>query len=280
MITYFFEIIIIFIVFRIVSVFISIKKSKNTKIIKGAEGFEYKKGKTGILLIHGFTSSAWDHRALGEYLAKKDITVIAPLVKGHGTCPENLASTDKDQWLKSVEESLKKLKKITEKQIVAGDSFGGNLALLLASRYKVDGIITMGTPIFFKNERFLKSILPVVRLVKSYQKKWYHNELPEDIRKERLTYKKIPLNAISEVRYLINLSKESLSKITAPILIMQSTTDFGVGEQSVHFINDNVSSKKKKVSWVKDAYHVFIIDKNKEKSFKTIYSFIKEINDN
>ena len=60
---------------------------KYQKIREGAEPFFIKKGKTGILCVHGFTSSAWDYREFGKYLADKGYTVSAPLIAGHGTTP-------------------------------------------------------------------------------------------------------------------------------------------------------------------------------------------------
>ena len=57
---------------------------------------------------------------------------------------------------------------------------------------------------------------------------------------------------------------------------MQSTTDWGVGGKSVDYIATHTRSKKKKIIWVPNAYHVFIVDEGKEKSFKEIYKFIKE----
>ncbi len=246
------------------------------EIIPGAESFIKKRGSTGILLLHGFTSTTYDHKALGQYLTDRNITVIAPLLKGHGTSPENLATTTDKDWKESAEKAYQELRSITEKQIVAGDSFGGNLALLLASKHKVGGVVTMGTPIFFKKEMFGKIMLPIMRFFKSYQKKWYYNPLPEEIKEERITYKKIPLNCIKYVAKTVSESIKSLPKITDPILIMQSTTDFGVGEASVDYIYKHTNSQKKVIRWIKDAYHVFIIDKNKEESFEEIYKFIRD----
>lgn len=276
MLTFIIEIFVALMLYQGVRIIMRKNRVYNEEILPGAEGFEYKKGEIGILLIHGFTSSAWDHRSLGKYLEDRGITVVAPLLKGHGTSPENLATTTDEDWKRSAREAFLRLRTITDKQFVAGDSFGGNLALILASRYQVEGVITMGTPIFFKKERFLKIIFSILKIFKSYQKKWYHNPLPKEIRKNRVTYKKIPLNSIKYVAKTIRESIKQLPKVTSPILIMQSTTDFGVGEASVNYIYKHTKSEKKVVRWIKDAYHVFIIDKQPEEAFEEIYRFIKD----
>ncbi len=248
-----------------------------TKVRSGAEPFFFKKGKTGVLLIHGYTSSAYDTKFLGKYLAKKNISALGVLLKGHGTCPENMTTTNLNDWLRSAEKALLKLRKHCNKVILAGDSFGGNLSLILATKYKVDGIVTMGTPIIGKNKFLTLFQFMLYYPFINFKKKWYHKTLDKKIIEHRSTYKYIPINNLFELAKGIKLSKKAIKKVTYPILIMQSTTDFGVDEKSVDYIFQNVKSKYKKVHWVKNAYHVFIVDRNREKSFKVIFDFVKKI---
>src|SRR3989344_9202589 len=76
------------------------------KIMEEAKPIFIKGGKTGALLVHGFTSSPYEFTDLANYLAKKGFTVYAPLMKGHGTSPENLATTNDEDWLNSVRLAL------------------------------------------------------------------------------------------------------------------------------------------------------------------------------
>ena len=41
-----------------------------------------------------------------RYLSKKDITVYAPLLPGHGSSPECLFSVNSDDWILEMEKSL------------------------------------------------------------------------------------------------------------------------------------------------------------------------------
>ena len=47
-------------------------------------------GPIGVLLIHGFPGSPVEMRLIGEYLNEREMTVLAPLLPGHGTTPEDL----------------------------------------------------------------------------------------------------------------------------------------------------------------------------------------------
>lgn len=250
--------------------------NRTYNIMKGAEPFFYKKGEKGVLLVHGSTSSPSDLRALGKYLADRDITVSAPLVKGHGTSPYCLAVTSWRDWVKSAEDALEELRKQVDKVYVGGNSIGGNIALYLAAKHDVDGVISLGTPIKFRKEAAFKIGFSILSLFKSFQRKWYKRLIDNDIQKNRVGYDVIPLNIINKGLAMVNASKKLLPKITAPTLIMNSTKDFGVDEETVDYIDNNIGSKIKKIVWVKDAYHVFIVDKKKEESFKQICDFIKE----
>ncbi len=249
---------------------------KKYKMMEGAEPFFYKKGEKGLLFVHGFTSSPSDLRDKGKYFSDRNITFSAPLIAGHGTSPYNLAMTGWKDWLSSVEKALKNLKKEVDKVYLGGVSAGGNIALCLASKHNIDGVISIGTPIKFRKEHVYKTLFPFLGLFKSFQRKWYRNLIDKEIQEKRIGYHLIPLNSVAKVVALVEESKRALPQITAPSLIMQSTNDFGINPSSVDYIYKNINSMKKKVVWVKDAYHVLIVDKNKEKTFAEMYNFIME----
>jgi len=255
------------------------KVARDSKIIKGAEPFFYKKSsEKGILLLHGFSSSPKDLVYLGKYLAKKGITVSAPLLKGHGTCVEQMSLTNYKDWLDDAEKALNVLKKQCKKVYVAGISVQGNTAAILASKYNLDGVIFLGAPIFFKKQgwvNFGSVILPIIRHFIPFYQKWYHKNLPDVLMKNRVTYHKLSLKSCGEAYKIIKISKKILPKIKCPALIMQTKTDVQVRDDSPKYIYDHIGSIKKDIVWLPPSYHVFVIDKKKEIAFKDIYSFVK-----
>ena len=122
------------------------------KIIPEAEPFFNRaSGSKVALLLHGFTSSPREFRGLSEFLDKKGISSYAPLLPGHGTTPERLAVLKYYQLIEFVQEQINMLVKDYEEIYLVGSSFGGNLALLCTNNSsKIKGIITLGTPIFFR----------------------------------------------------------------------------------------------------------------------------------
>lgn len=247
------------------------------KIIKGAEPFLVKRGSIGVLCVHGYTSSAYDYIELAKYLARKNITTKAVLLDGHGTSPDHLLNKTDADWKRSIRKGMRELRRHAEKVYICGDSMGGNLAIWYASRHKVDGIISIGTPILIKRERLYKVLYPILKHFKIYQKKWYHTiHLPKEIVKKRKTYSVIPLKSTFYAAKVIRESKRLLGRVKAPILIMQSTTDWGVGAGSVDHIYRKVSSRIKQVVWLENMYHVLIVDPKRMQAFRHIYSFIRQ----
>ena len=255
------------------------RKYENIPIMKGGDPFFYKRGDTGILLIHGFTSTPQEMRSLGKYLAKKNITVYCPLLKYHGTVVEELVKGKLQDWNEQVIKEAEFLREHCKKIYIAGNSFGGNLTLLYASSHRVDGIVSFGTPIFWKRERFHKSLYYILRQFKIFQKKEYpylrKRIYPKTI-KRKVHYSKIPLPTLSQVIQSAALTKKVLKDIRDPILIVQSATDHMVDKRTPGYIYDKVSSTKKKLVWINDSYHVVLVDKYKEKVFEETYNFISE----
>jgi len=245
------------------------------KFMREARPIYLKMGKNGVLLIHGFTSSPHELRDLAKYFAKKGLTVYAPLLKGHGTSPENLATTNDEDWIKSAEEGLTKLNKECKQVFIVGNSLGGNIAMCLAAKHKIRGLVLLAPPLIFKKERLFKAIYHIIRLMKDFQKKWKHKTM-KNLKPRKGHYEKIPLNTLKYVTKTVRNSKLALSRITVPTLLMQSTNDVWSDERSVNYVVKNIRSKDMKVVWINDVYHVFIMEKDNKNYIQYIYRFINE----
>lgn len=135
---------------------------KEKKTIPGCEEIKLKGNDVGCLLIHGFRSCPLEMRDFGNYLNNMGFTVHICLLPGHGTEPRDLVGIKWIHWLQLVEKSYKELNEKCSKIFVAGLSTGGSLALYLASRHKVDGIIALAPGLFLK-QRFV-SLLTYIKI--------------------------------------------------------------------------------------------------------------------
>lgn len=253
-------------------------KLKPFKVKEGAKPYFIKKGKICCLLLHGYTSSPQEFKLLAKYLTQKNISVYSPLLKGHGTDPLDLAVTNYKDWLESAKEALEKVKKEYDYIILIGNSMGGNLAFLLEKDEKVKAIISLGTPIFFKWSLIARLITPFLYLFKEFQRKYFPKEIKKVIKEnKREHYEYYPINTVYSVLKLVKLTKKILNKINKPTLVMQSSKDITLSNKNALFIYNNIKHENKKIVFIPDSYHVFIIDKYKENAFKEIYDFIENL---
>lgn len=254
---------------------IKLKVKGPVKTIKGAESFFNKvEGKKVALLIHGFTSSPNEFKELSDYLAIHGISSYAPLLPGHGTSPERLALIKYYQWIEAVQEHINMLIRDYDEIYLIGNSFGGNLAIICTNYSdKIKGIITLGTPIFFRKHKLsIYFILPILKRIKLFQRK--SKRTREFISKRGLSYDTVPIKGAYEILKVLEISKKELPKIKKPIFIMHVKNDPIVSEESHKYLLKNSSSKEKIEFEVPESYHVFLLDKYASLVNKKICEFV------
>jgi len=241
--------------------------------------FDGKNGK-GVLLVHGWSSTAYEVRRLGKYLNENGYTVYGLMLKGHGTVPKDLEDVTAQDWIDDVERGYSKLKETCGQVYVAGTSIGASIALILAEQEKeMAGIILMATPYRLRFERmgvfFVKLALFFNR--KQYRTKFYPPTFGASDSVTRLiSYQQYPVASVLEVFKLVQGARKNLASISQPCLLLQSTHDHMVSKDSMEKIYAKISSKIKKKIYIHKAYHTFIPDIKNEHVFRDILNFLEE----
>lgn len=246
-------------------------------LLRGAAPFSTRDARpVGCLLIHGFTSTPWDVRACGAFLTSHGIAVEAPLLAGHGTRPEDLADTALEDWLASIEAGYDRLAERVDRVFALGISLAGNFLLTLAPRLPFAGLILIGTPLRFRYERAYRAAYRVLRAAgREYQRKWYVDHLDAAIRKDRPTYDRFPLRCGPDCLRAIERSRATLSAVTCPVFILQSTSDHAVDERTIDEFRHQLGSADVTVRWFTDRYHVLLIDHGSEEAYTAITDFVQ-----
>ncbi len=242
--------------------------------LRSPEPFFYSGGKTGILLIHGFTGTPSELRPMGEYLRDKGYTVYAPLLAGHGTCPEEMEKTGWRDWWQSTLDAYNRLRKLDlDHLFVAGLSMGGVLSLLLAVEKPADGVISMCAPVWVRDRRaFLAGIAyPFYR----YKPNGKHRD--PDIDAHLVPYDRTPIKSVGELNRLLRRLKRCLSKVEIPALVVQSLNDETIQPRSANHIYGRISSKVKQLSWYEKSSHIITVDKERRKLFAEVDQFIRQV---
>lgn len=231
----------------------------------------------GLLLIHGFTGSPSEMRTLGNYLNGNGYTTYGPQLAGHGSTPEEMAKTRKEDWWNSVIEGYQYLIDKGYKQVVAiGLSMGGILSLKLAIEKELKAVIPMAAPIFVHDKRIALSRW--IKYIKAYEVKKISKE--DHIAQYLDSYDRTPIACAESLYKLMKEVKRELSKITIPIQIMQGKKDETVMHESANYIYSHVHSKIKELKWYEKSTHIMTLDREKEKVYEDILHFLDRIGSN
>jgi len=251
--------------------------------MKGVEEiFINKNSKIGVLMLHGFTSTPRQFKELSIYLSEKGFNVLAPLIAGHGTSPKDMIKTSPKEWTESAKNAYFKLKGISEKVFIVGNSFGSNLAFWMAKELNNEpsAIIALGAPIFLRYHNFIKfRLFTYGRFKKYYHKplRLYKADYTDML--DEISYPIIPVKNLNEFfRFLEKETRPNLCKIKIPVLIASASTDPVIHPKSTEYILKNISSLKKETFWFKSKEHDMPGERC-EGLFEKIYEFIKESTD-
>ena len=246
--------------------------------LPSAEPFFIPGGKTGCLLVHGFTGTPKEMRMLADSLAQENYTILGVRLAGHATCVEDMERLVWKDWLASVEDGLNLLRGCTDQQVVMGLSMGGVLSLMAAARYDVSGVVTFSAPCGLPPDprtKYLRFVAPFMRYVGKGKPDWRNPEAAKD----HIDYKQYPTRSILQLKELIETMLADLPKVKVPALVVQSHGDHGIPADSLDTIYAGISSIDKTKLWVENSGHVVIREPDRELVFKAVKDFLKRITD-
>jgi carboxylesterase len=249
-------------------------------------------GSTGILIIHGFTGVPGELRPLGDFLAQSGYTVAGGLLARHDGHPETLRGVRWSEWYESVEQVWQELQRRCERVMVIGFSLGGLLALHLAARRPIDGVITVAAALDIAGGWQLRA-LPVAR----YIMRWYYPMRTADFSdpelRSRLMLKmgkldfddpaivaqlrtgiRIPTGAIHEICRLSRRVQRELPHINVPTLVLQGRLDQVVLPVSAERIMARLGSVDKQLVWFDQSGHQLLRDVEHQRVQQTIKTWL------
>lgn len=245
-------------------------------ILPGAEPFYFEGSDIGVLVSHGFTGTTQSMFFLGQYLAEKGgFTVIGPRLKGHGTTPADMAQSNAEDWIHSVEHAMEKLQSRCRKIFITGLSMGGTLTLYLAAMYPqvfagaapINGAVFLNSP-DMAGLAFGHGLPDTVAGVGSDIKQPGVSEL---------AYPVVPVPAVRQLYALMGVTRDLLPKVHCPILIFQSREDHVVHPTNAPFIFEHVSAADKALIWLENSYHVATLDYDKELIAGELVKFVHRL---
>ncbi len=234
--------------------------------------FFWPAGKTGALLLHGYTATTAEVRPLAKYLLDRDYTVSGPLLPGHGTTPQDMNRCHWRDWTDAVERSSRDLAAQCERVFVCGESMGGLLSLYLASDHpEIAGVVLYAPALGVAKLSDALTARLMSRFVPYAAKK------PGAASDADARWKGYTVNAVPALVQMLELQgqvRKRLPRIHQPLLILQGRLDKSIDLASGDRIIRGVASADKHLVWFERSTHCVILDCEYERAAEMTAGFM------
>ena len=237
----------------------------------------------GVLLLHGFASTPYEMRFLGNSLADRGFTVSVPTLPGHGTNPRDLAHTSAKEWLRGARLELSKLRKVSDRILVVGQSMGGLLALRLAAESRVDAIACLAVPLWLapKSQRVAQVLRNIPRFllhrIPHRPKDGGSDVLDEAVKAENPAYSVLPVAGVAELATLMRAARAELGKVGCPSLILHGKNDHTAPPECAAALHRELASVDKTLFMLERSYHLVSVDVERDLVAEQVLGFAERI---
>lgn len=212
-----------------------------------------------VVLTHGFTGTPAHFRPMADFLGEHGYTVVAPLLAGHGTRLDDMAMTDRGDWLDSVRDAADSVADHDRVHLV-GISMGGLLSIHLAAERPFASLTTINSPIrFHAASAYLAPVMHPVRPT-VYWEEGPEPDLDDEMRPFWLTYPGFPTRSFVELLYLAFTAPARARTLGIPALVIQSRTDESVHPASAEILARNLRCR---LLWLEDSLHMALLDRER-----------------
>jgi carboxylesterase len=217
-----------------------------------------------ILCVHGFTSTPFEVRSLGEALQRRGFHAEGIVLPGHCTSVEELDRTTWRDWAAAVESKHEELAGRFSKVAMMGQSLGGLLSLYVAARSpKVAAVASLAAPLWL--EGMGKRLVAWTR-----PGRWLHGRLKRvpklggsDIADPAVkatypSYPSIPMAALGSLCDFMEVVEGELPKVTAPTLVLHAQHDHTAPVGSAKRIAERM--KVSRMRLLEKSFHIISLD--------------------
>lgn len=211
-----------------------------------------------VVLSHGFTGVPAHFRPMADFLNERGYTVNVPLLAGHGTTMEDMATTGAEDWVRSVSLAARAVADHRRVHLV-GLSMGGLISLIVAGEAAAATVTTINTPIVARDRKLYLAAL-VHRL---HPKAEWPEEPPPPLDPEVmpfwLTYPGFYTRTAADLVRLMGRGYWAARRLRRPSLVVQSRTDETVDPRSAVLLARALGPGCRLV-WLESSLHNALLD--------------------
>ena len=227
-------------------------------MLPDAEPFSATGGPNGALIVHGFTGSPQSLKPLARAFAQAGYTVELPLLPGHGTTVQDMASTSWPDWSSTIEAAYHELAARCERVVVAGLSMGGALTAWLGTRHpEIAALITVNA-LIDPNAPLWAALVRAGQEAEGEFLPAVGSDIAEPGVVES-AYAAVPVGPLLDLTGPLNALVADLAKIASPLLALVSPQDHVVDPSSSRLLTQTASGPVELVE-LERSYHVATLD--------------------
>jgi len=239
---------------------------------------------TAILFIHGYLGAGSNFGNVPDRLADEGWRVRVMRVPGHGTSPIDLAQTTTEAMLDAIHTEIGALRAHHKTVVLAGESMGGALSTVTASREKVDGLVLLAPYFGVKHrwyyilppETWAKVLSPVLPWV--YKGSLGQPLNDKTLRNHAFSYAWVPASSVKRLMALgrtVN-TDEVIQSVTCPVLLIQSKNDSVANPGASEAALDRMTNAAaKRAVWLEKSDHLICLDYERDQVLAEIRDFVR-----
>jgi carboxylesterase len=239
-------------------------------------------GAPALLGLHGFGATPRELDPVIDVAVELGLCASAPLLPGHGTTLEQLATTGWEDWYRAADRELSRLAADSgEPVVLAGLSLGSLIAMHLAATRgaTVRGLILLSPPTRLAwpwPDWFLGAVGPWVPRWFALPKR-RPDALRAQARSEQLGYRGYPLRAATEVRDAGQRTLSLLGRIRCPTLIVEGQHDRVCRPGNAREILRKLGARDKHAVLLGRAAHLVTRDYDVDRLVDHVRSFLERV---
>ncbi len=248
-----------------------------------ADAFAFPGDERGVLCVHGFTGTPFEMRPLGERLAARGMTVVGPLLPGHGRTPAHLDETRWPDWYAGLDRALTELRSRCRTVAVVGLSMGGLLTLHAARMrgHQIAAIASLAAPLWLPRRAGVAPVLARLsertgRPIAVPKPNGTSDIRDAEMRRKNPTMPAMPMRALASLLDLCRMVSSELGLVDVPTFIAHGRHDHTAPPACARVLERRLGTRDKKRIELPRSYHVITLDVERELLADEVASFLEE----
>jgi carboxylesterase len=225
------------------------------------------------LLLHGFNDTPQSVGELARALHARGWTVWAPLLPQHGRGGDHIAkSGNAEEWIASARESWRELRARSPRAVLAGQSMGGAIAVILAQESPPVALVLLAPYLTMgRMTQALAVAWPFWSLIAPELRSDPQRSLRDpEARARSLGNGRFTPRLVYELRKIVVRARPLLRGVRGPVLVVHARVDYRIPSASATRDFDALGAAEKALVWCENSGHIVAADTGRDMVHRTV----------